>query len=75
MDHCIGFRFPTISGILARFKISIASVTQKERHRGHAVPIVMMTHDAVESDLKKALNIISRVGSIQGKPVAIRMER
>jgi len=63
-----------ISGILARFKISIASVTQKERHRGHAVPIVMMTHEAVESDLKRALRMIHKVRSICERPVAIRME-
>ena len=63
-----------ISGVLARFKISIASVTQKERHKERAVPIVMMTHEAVESGLRKALNIINRLDSICGKPVAIRME-
>ncbi len=64
-----------ISGILARFKISISSVTQKERHKEHAVPIVMLTHDAVEQDLKKALSIIYRLNAIAGKPVTIRMMR
>jgi homoserine dehydrogenase len=63
-----------ISGVLGNFKISIASVTQKERHREHAVPIVMVTHEAIESDLKKALSIIHRFGSIHDRPVAIRME-
>lgn len=63
-----------ISGVLANFKISIASVTQKERHRERAVPIVMVTHEAIESDLKKSLNIIHKLGSMHGKPVAIRME-
>lgn len=63
-----------ISGVLAKFKISIASVTQKERHKGHAVPIVMLTHEAIEKDLKKALKIIHRINAIRGRPVAIRME-
>lgn len=63
-----------VSGVLGNFKISIASVTQKERHRERAVPIVMATHEATESNLKKALNIISKLNSIRGKPVAIRME-
>lgn len=63
-----------ISGVLAKFKISIASVTQKERRRGHEVPIVMLTHEATESDLKKALDIIYRIKTIREKPVAIRME-
>jgi homoserine dehydrogenase len=64
----------SISGILADYKISIASVTQKERHKEHAVPIVMMTHEAIESDLRKALKRISRLSSMCGYPVAIRME-
>jgi len=63
-----------ISGILAKFKISIASVSQKERHKQHAVPIVMMTHEAMESDLRDALKMINKLRSICGQPVAIRME-
>ena len=63
-----------ISGVLANFKISIASVTQKERHKEHAVPIVMVTHEAEESNMRKALSVISKLNSISGKPVAIRME-
>ena len=64
-----------VSGILAKFKISISSVTQKERHKEHAVPIVMITHEAVEKDLKKALRIIHKLNAICTKPVAIRIMR
>lgn len=64
----------SIAGVLARFKISIADVTQKGRDRRHAVPIVMMTHEAVEADLRKALAMIDRFKFISGKPVAVRME-
>ena len=62
-----------ISGILGKFRISIAYVTQKERHRERAVPIVMMTHEAMESDLRKALRIIHKLNTISARPVAIRM--
>ncbi|MBL7070960.1 MAG: homoserine dehydrogenase [Candidatus Omnitrophica bacterium] len=63
-----------ISGILAKYKISISSVSQKERNKEHAVPIVMLTHEAIEMDLRKALGQINKLNSISGKPVAIRME-
>ncbi|MFH0840179.1 MAG: homoserine dehydrogenase [Candidatus Omnitrophota bacterium] len=63
-----------IAGILADFKISIADVTQKDRNKRHAVPIVMMTHEAVEADLRKALSMINKFNFISGKPVAVRME-
>lgn len=63
-----------IAGVLARFKISIASVTQKERRKERAVPIVMLTHEAIEGDLRKALKITHRINTIRGRPVAIRME-
>jgi homoserine dehydrogenase len=63
-----------ISGILAKFGISIASVTQKERSKTQLVPIVMLIHQAKEKDMRSALSMIDRMDSIKGKPVAIRME-
>lgn len=63
-----------ISGILAKFGISIASVTQKERSRSQLVPIVMLIHQAKEKDMHQALGIIDRMDSIKEKSVAIRME-
>jgi len=63
-----------ISGILAKFGISIASVTQKERHEERVVPIVMVTHEAREKDLRAALEMIDRLGTIREKSVAIRIE-
>ena len=63
-----------ISGVLAKYKISIASVTQKERRAGSIVPIVMMTHDSSERDMARALKEISKLGAIQGRLVRIRME-
>ncbi|MDD2679747.1 MAG: homoserine dehydrogenase [Candidatus Omnitrophica bacterium] len=63
-----------ISGVLAKFGISIASVTQKERSRTQLVPIVMVIHEAKEKDMRSALSIIDRLEAIKEKSVAIRME-
>lgn len=63
-----------ISGILAKFGISIASVTQKERRKAQVVPIVMVIHEAKEKDLRNALAMIDRLEVIKEKSVAIRIE-
>ena len=63
-----------ISGILGKYNISIASVTQKERRKAKAVPIVMMTHEAKESNMKKALSEIKKLDIITAIPVSIRVE-
>ncbi|MDD3087194.1 MAG: homoserine dehydrogenase [Candidatus Omnitrophica bacterium] len=63
-----------ISGVLAKFGISIASVTQKEKSRAQLVPIVMLIHEAKEKDLRRALNMINRLDAIKEEPIAIRME-
>ncbi len=63
-----------ISGVLAKFDISIASVTQKEKSKVETVPVVMITHEAKEKSMRQALNIINRLDGIKEKSVAIRME-
>ncbi|MCK9571804.1 MAG: homoserine dehydrogenase [Candidatus Omnitrophica bacterium] len=63
-----------ISGILAKFGISIASVTQKEKQKTQIVPIVMLIHETKEKDLHQALSIIDRLAEIKEKSVAIRVE-
>ncbi len=63
-----------ISGILAKFGISIASVTQKEKLRAQVVPVVMVTHEVKEKNLRSALKIIDRLSEIKEKSVAIRIE-
>ena len=63
-----------ISGVLAKYKISIASVTQKERRAGSVVPIVMMTHDVLEKDMAKALKEIASLDVVKRKLVRIRVE-
>ena len=63
-----------IAGVLAKFGISIASVTQKERRQAHVVPIVMIIHEAKEKNLRQALDIIGCLNVIKHKSVAIRIE-
>ena len=63
-----------ISGILGKNDISIASVIQKGRQVNGAVPIVMMTHEAKEKNVHRALKEIDRLGVILGKTMFIRVE-
>ncbi len=63
-----------ISGILGRNKISISAVTQKGRKIKGAVPIVMMTHEAKEKNVRRALKEIDGLNVIPGKTMLIRVE-
>ena len=63
-----------ISGVLGRHHISIASVHQKERRAARIVPVVMMTHEAKESNVRNALQTIDRMAFIKQPTVAIRTE-
>ncbi|MEW6482126.1 MAG: homoserine dehydrogenase [bacterium] len=60
-----------ISGILAKYKISISSCIQKER--GDIVPVVMVTHEAYEGDIRAAIDEIKREDVIKDV-VRIRIE-
>ncbi|MEI6513010.1 MAG: homoserine dehydrogenase [bacterium] len=63
-----------ISGILGNHDISIATVTQKEIKSEKPVPIVMMSHEARESDMAAALRIIDELDVIKSKTVCVRVE-
>jgi len=63
-----------ISGILGQYDISITSMVQPDRHAAEAVPIVIMTHEAVEKNVRKALAEIDRLDIIQEKTHLIRIE-
>lgn len=63
-----------ISKILASLSISIASVTQKERQRKKFVPIIMLTHDSKEDNIRKALSKIDKLPVIKGPTQIIRIE-
>ena len=64
-----------IAGVLGRHQISIHSVVQRgRRSRGGAVSIFMLTHEARESGLQKALREMHRLSILKAKTVFIRME-
>ena len=63
-----------ISGILGKNDISISAVIQKGRQVNGAVPVVMMTHEAKEMNVRRALKQINRLGVILGKTMFIRVE-
>jgi homoserine dehydrogenase len=63
-----------ISGILAAHDISLFAVTQKGRKEKEYVPIVMLTYEAPEENLKRAKAEIDGLPFIDGESVHIRIE-
>lgn len=63
-----------ISGILGRQQISIGQMIQRGRKQGGSVPLVIMTHTALERDIQKALVEIKALACITEDPVLIRVE-
>jgi homoserine dehydrogenase len=63
-----------ISGILGKHQISLKSVHQKGRKSKGPVPIVMFTHQARESEVRKALNEIYGLEVVTDQPILIRIE-
>ena len=61
-----------ISGVLGEKDISIASMIQKEAVSGDGVPVVMITHEARESDIRAALREIDGFSFIRGATVFMR---
>ena len=64
----------SITSVLGKFNISIESMIQK-RKESKTVPIVLMTHEAKEKDLLKALRTIESKRDItKNKTLFIRTE-
>jgi homoserine dehydrogenase len=63
-----------ISGILGEKNISIATVIQKGRKQGGAVPVVMTTYKSRERDVQNALKEIDNLDIVLGKTIVIRIE-
>ncbi|MBM4439420.1 MAG: homoserine dehydrogenase [Candidatus Rokubacteria bacterium] len=63
-----------ITGILGDNDISIASMLQKGRGGRAAVAVVMMTHEARERDMRKALAAIDRLPDVASATTMIRVE-
>ena len=65
----------TITTVLGKHHISIASVNQKQENKGSTVAVVMLTHKANERSVREALDEITSLAVIRSRPVAIRMEK
>ena len=63
-----------VAGILGKHDISLVSVLQKERAEREAVPVVMMTHEARERDMRAALAAIDTLPVVAGRTTMIRVE-
>lgn len=63
-----------ISGVLGNYNISIASVIQKERRIGEAVPLIVLTHRAKEKDVVKSVSEIDKLPIVADKTLYIRVE-
>ncbi|MBF0464875.1 MAG: homoserine dehydrogenase [Nitrospirae bacterium] len=63
-----------ISGVLGAHNISISAVIQKERRAGEAVPLVVLTHKAVESNVTGAISEIDTLPIVSAKTKFIRVE-
>jgi homoserine dehydrogenase len=64
-----------ISGVLGKNLVSIATMHQRDRSEQGAVPVIMVTHEAREGAVRKALAVIDAATSIaKRKTVAIRIE-
>ena len=63
-----------ISNVLGRHRISISDVIQKERKAGSVVPLILLTHDAPEKELRLAIRQIDRLDIVRGKAQVIRIE-
>jgi homoserine dehydrogenase len=63
-----------VAGILGDNDISIANVIQKGRGTREAVPVVMMTHEARERDMRTALAAIDALPDVAMPTMMIRVE-
>jgi homoserine dehydrogenase len=63
-----------ISGILGKNKISIASVIQKGRKAGGAVPVVILAHMSREREVRRAVREIDKLKVVSEPAFFIRVE-
>jgi homoserine dehydrogenase len=64
-----------ITSILATSRIGISSVIQPEGHEGGSVPLILMSHEAPNTAIQKALAKIARLPVVKGPPMMLRVER
>ncbi len=65
--------FGQIGVILGKYGVSIASLLQKERKSGKKVPVIIITHQSVESSVRAALEEISALSIVGDEVIALRI--
>jgi homoserine dehydrogenase len=63
-----------ITSVLGEQGISIASVMQKEGYQDDFVPVIILTHEATEASLQKAVAAIEKTDFVKRKTQIIRIE-
>ena len=64
----------SIAGSLSEAGVSIESMIQRGRAPGEGVAIVMITHDAPQSAVERALKVIAASDKVRARPCMIPME-
>ncbi len=64
----------TIARILGEHRVSIASVIQHEERQGQSVPIILLTHEALEADFRAALAEIDALDFVTCPAAFLRVE-
>ena len=60
-----------ISGILSKHNISIGSMIQKQENEG--IPIFLVTHTALEMEMRAAVEKIDQLDCVKDKTIFIRL--
>ncbi len=63
-----------ITQTLGKNQISILSVNQKESHRSKSVPVIILTYEAAEKNIRKALKQIHAARAVSRNTTVIRVE-
>lgn len=63
----------SVTGILGGHDVSIGSILQHERELAGRTPIVIMTHNAVEGNLRNAVKEIDQLDATTEKTIVIRV--
>ncbi|PIW46268.1 MAG: homoserine dehydrogenase [Zetaproteobacteria bacterium CG12_big_fil_rev_8_21_14_0_65_54_13] len=64
----------SVTSILADHRISLEALTQKERHKSHNVPIIMLTHETTEGNLQAAISRIIGLDAVEEDVLILRKE-
>jgi homoserine dehydrogenase len=62
-----------VATVMARNRMSIASVIQSPSERAGAASLVLTTHESDERSMRSALRALAQLGSVREKPLLLRI--